>query len=51
MDLKVDTVETGLPADEKGLLALNRILDVSYSLPFVSLLRYFVRRALISSTQ
>ena len=50
MDLKVYTVDPGWPAGEKKLFALNRIFDASYSLALISLLRYFIGRALSSLT-
>lgn len=48
--MKVYTVDTGWPADEKKLFALNRIFDASYSLALISPLRYFMGRALRSLT-
>lgn len=49
VDLKVYTVDPGWPAGEKKLFALNRIFD-AYSLALISLLRYFIGRALSSLT-
>ena len=50
VDLEVYTVDTGWPAGEKKLFALNRIFDASYSLALISPLRYFIGRALRSLT-